>query len=264
MSGHHHEHAHSHEHGGHSHESARRSGSVLHIDPVAGASGDMFLGALVHLGVPLDVLQEGLNKLAIESLRLTAHSTMRHSIACTKVDVVVDDAPQPHRHLNDLLSMIDAAEIPERVKQRSAAALRLLAEAESQAHNMPVEKVHLHEVGGLDCLADVVGTCLAIEHLNPDDIVSGPVSVGTGHVACAHGLMPLPAPGTLAILQNFPIRKTNFEGEMTTPTGAALIASLAKPLTEPTVYQPEKIGYGAGTKDKPQIANMLRLVLGKR
>lgn len=267
--GHHHHHhgdGEHHHHHEHSHgEEAKKSSIVrfLYIDPVAGAAGDMFLGALVDLGVDFDALSKGLAALNVPGFRLTRHAVKRHTIAATKVDVEVEDVPHPHRHLGDLLGIIAKADLPERVKTDAGKVLTRLAEAESAAHRMPIEKVHLHEVGGLDCLVDVVGTCLALELLGIDLLVSGPVTLGTGSVACAHGRMPVPAPGTLRILQDFPVRKTNFDGEMTTPTGAAIIAALARPAVAPLVYTPLRIGYGAGTKDKPELANMLRLVLAE-
>ncbi len=236
---------------------------ILFIDPVAGASGDMFLGALVDLGVDFQELRNGLKSLNLKGFDLVSTPVKRHTIAATKVDVIVEDIPHPHRHVGDLTAIIEEANLPEKVKTNACHVLRHLAVAESQCHDMPVEQVHLHEVGGLDCLVDVVGTCLGIELLQIDEIYSGPVSLGTGTVDCAHGRMPLPAPGTLAILKNFPVRKTNFTGEMTTPTGAAIIATLAKPQVEPIFMKPLAIGYGAGTKDKEQIANMLRLVLAE-
>ncbi len=254
-----------HDHGDHHHEPVPEpaSGEVLFIDPVAGASGDMFLGALVDLGVGFDELRSELRKLNVPGFDLQLTRTKRHTIAAAKVDVNVEDAPQPHRHVGDLTAYIEAADLSDRVKRRATKVLMRLAEAESAVHRMPIEQVHLHEVGGLDCLVDIVGTCIGLELLGIDRIWSGPVTVGTGAVLCAHGRMPLPAPGTLAILRSFPIRKTNFEGEMTTPTGAAIISALAEPILEPRVMIPKRIGYGAGTKDKPEIANMLRLVLAE-
>lgn len=258
---HHHDHDHQHHHGHDAGAGGRKTVEILYIDPVAGASGDMFLGALVDLGVDFDALTGELGKLAVPGFALKRSETKRHTIAATKVDVVVEDVPHPHRHVGDLLAIISKADLPGRVKERAGRVLMRLAEAESAAHRMPVEKIHLHEVGGLDCLVDIVGTCVCLELLGIDTIISGPVTVGTGTVGCAHGRMPVPAPGTLRILQDFPIRKTTTEGEMTTPTGAAIIAALARPAVEPLVMTPRRIGHGAGTKDKKAIANFLRVVL---
>ncbi|MEQ8819672.1 MAG: LarC family nickel insertion protein [Sumerlaeia bacterium] len=233
---------------------------ILYIDAMAGASGDMFLGALVDLGVDFAALRDGLKTLDVRGFDLVRSDTKRHTIAATKVDVVVEDVPHPHRHLGDLLAIIDRAALSAAVKERSGAVLRRLAEAESAAHRMPIEKVHLHEVGGLDCLVDVVGTVLGLELLGIERIVSGPVSVGAGFIRCAHGVMPGPAPGTLAILKDFPIRRTNIPFELTTPTGAAILAALASPHLAPVVMTPRAIGYGAGSRDIPQVANLLRLV----
>ncbi|MDX2175319.1 MAG: LarC family nickel insertion protein [Candidatus Sumerlaeia bacterium] len=234
---------------------------VLYIDPVAGASGDMFLGALVDLGADFDALRAMLDTLNVPGFRLERAPAFRQTIGGTKVDVVVEDAPHPHRHVGDLLAIVDAAALPERVKQRSRAVLGRLARAEAAVHRMPVERVHLHEVGGLDALVDVVGTCAALEILAVDRIYSGPVSLGTGTIACAHGKMPSPAPGTLAILEGFPVRKTSINHEMTTPTGAAIIAALATGFVEPLVLVPRRVGYGAGASDPREFCNLLRIVL---
>ncbi len=260
---HHHHHSHHHDHS-HSHEAASRGTvSFLYIDPVAGASGDMFLGALVDLGADFEQLKSGLGKLKVPGFDLISHEVKRHTIGARKVDVIVEDEPHPHRHARDLVDLVEAATLPDRVKERARRIIWKLAEAEAAAHRMPVEKVHFHEVGGLDCLVDIVGTCIGLELLDIDRILSGPVAVGTGVVPCAHGKMPLPAPGTLGILKDFPIRKTTLEGEMTTPTGAAIIAALATPVLDAQTMIPRRIGYGAGTKDKRQIANMLRLVIAE-
>jgi uncharacterized protein (TIGR00299 family) protein len=273
--GHSHEHDHDHEydhhHAGehaHEHEPAPAGAQpktirILYIDPIAGASGDMFLGALVDVGADFDHLQAELAKLKVPGFKLTRNQTTRQSIAGTKIDVVVADEPHPHRHLGDLVSIIGAANLSDTVKSNSLKALYTLAQAESEAHRVPLHEVHLHEVGGLDCLVDIVGTCIALEHLQVEYVFSGPVSIGTGTVGCAHGNMPVPAPGTLAILKDFPVRRTLNEGEMTTPTGAALLKTLATPVLAPFVMTPKAIGYGAGTKEKREVANLLRLIVAE-
>jgi len=263
--GHDHDHGHGHDHHDHEHShEAPASGAVriLYIDPIAGAAGDMFLGALVDAGADFDRLKADLSKLNVPGFDLVRSTVKRQSIAGTKVDVVVTDN-ETHRHLGDLVGIIGAANLPDEVKENSLKALFALAQAEAEAHRVPLHDVHLHEVGGLDCLVDIVGTCLAIHQLGVAHVISGPVALGTGTVACAHGRMPVPAPGTLAILKNFPVRKTQNEGEMTTPTGAALLVALAHPTLAPLVMVPKRIGYGAGTKDKREIANLLRVVVAE-
>ncbi|MGF1572239.1 MAG: LarC family nickel insertion protein [Sumerlaeia bacterium] len=240
---------------------------ILYFDPQAGVSGDLFLGALVDLGVDFNALSEALASLNIGGFSLKQTPTKRHTIAATKVDVVVEDVPHPHRHLPDLVKIITASPLAEIVKQQSIQVLTKLAQAESTVHRMPLQSVHLHEVGGLDCLVDVVGTVWAINALKVQHhiakIYSGPVSVGSGFVKCAHGNMPLPAPGTLGILQGFPIRRTTFNFEMTTPTGAALISTLAEAHTTPMIFTPEAVGYGAGTRDPKEVANLFRVVIAE-
>ena len=233
---------------------------ILYIDAIAGASGDMFLGALVDLGVDFDALRDGLATLKVKGFELRRTPTKRHTIAGTKVDVVVQDVPHPHRHLGDLLRLIDGSKLPEPAKATARAALTRLAEAESRVHRMPIEKVHLHEVGGLDCLVDIAGAALGLHLLGVERVLAGPVSVGAGLIRCAHGVMPGPAPGTLAILEGIPVRRLPFPHEMTTPTGAAIIATVARPVAGPIVFTPRAVGYGAGTRDTPEVANLLRLV----
>lgn len=233
---------------------------ILSIDAYAGASGDMFLGALVDLGVDFDELRDGLKTLKVKGFDLKRSAVKRHTIAATKVDVVVEDIPHPHRHIGDLLAILDGSKLPAPAKETAAKALRLLAEAEAKAHRMPIESVHLHEVGGLDCLVDIAGTALGLHLLGVERIYTGPVSVGSGLVRCAHGVMPGPAPGTLAILQGMPIRKLPFPFEMTTPTGAAIIAAVASPVVGPFIFTPKAVGYGAGARQPREIANMLRLI----
>lgn len=233
---------------------------ILYLDPLAGVSGDMFLGALVDLGVNFDEMSKALESLGLDEFKLTQSPTKRHTIAATKVDVHIKDVPHPHRHLPDLVKIIEASPLNDSVKKRSVDVLTKLAAAESKVHRMPIDKVHLHEVGGLDCLVDVVGTVWGLEQLDVEAVVSGPVSVGSGHVKCAHGMMPLPAPGTLAILDQFPIRRTSVPYEMTTPTGAALITTLARPHVKPITLSAQKIGYGAGTRDITEVANLFRII----
>lgn len=234
---------------------------VLYIDPVCGCSGDMFLGALVDVGADFDALCAMLGRLDLRGFRLERRPEFRHSIAGTKIDVVVEDKPHVHRRASDLIAIVERADLPERVRLRSVAVLNRLADAESLAHRMSPGEVHLHEVGGLDALVDIVGTCCALELLDVSRIYSGPVALGTGVVRCAHGVMPLPAPGTLAALEGMPVRRTNFNHEMTTPTGAAIIGALAVGFAEPLVMVPLRTGYGAGTSNPREFANLLRVVL---
>ncbi len=234
---------------------------VLYIDPVCGCSGDMFLGALVDAGADFDALAAMLARLGLPGLHLERRQVFRHTIAATKVDVVVQDEPHVHRRATDLVALVQGVDLPERVRTRATAVLTRLAQAESLVHRMAPDRVYLHEVGGLDALADIVGTCCALELLDVSRIYSGPVALGTGVVRCAHGVMPLPAPGTLAALQGMPVRRTNFNHEMTTPTGASIIAALAVGFAEPLVMVPHRIGYGAGSSDPREFANLLRVVL---
>lgn len=236
---------------------------ILYIDPIAGCSGDMFLGALVDLGVDFDSLRDQLLGLGVPGFDLKRTSVMRHQIAATKVDVIVEDVPHPHRHLRHLLEIIEKSPVGDQAKALSIAALTRLAQAEARVHRMPIEKVHLHEVGGLDCLVDVVGSMIGFVELAADGIYSGPVSDGAGFQKCAHGTMPVPVPGSLAILEGFPLRRTDFPFEMTTPTGAAILREIARPAPIPFTFTPLRTGYGAGTRDPREVANLLRIIVAE-
>jgi len=234
---------------------------ILYIDPFAGASGDMFLGGLVDLGVDFEALREALRSLGVAGFDLRRSQVFRHAIAATKVDVVVEDIPHPHRHLHHLVDIVEKADLPHDVAHDAVHVLELLAESEAAAHRMPVEDVHLHEVGGLDCLVDIVGAVWGIYALGVERVFSAPVSVGSGLVRCAHGVMPEPVPGTLGVLKGFPIRRTLIPHELTTPTGASILAQMAEPVATPLVFTPERIGHGAGSRDPREVANFLRLIV---
>jgi pyridinium-3,5-bisthiocarboxylic acid mononucleotide nickel chelatase len=175
--------------------------------------------------------------------------------------------PHPHEHtasrgLAEITRMLDAAPLPHRVKERSLAAFRLLAEAEGKVHGVTPEEVHFHEVGAVDAICDIVGACLALESLGVERIFVGPLRVGSGFVRCEHGKMPVPAPGTLGCLSGFDVQFETGRGELVTPTGACLVGALAKPAM-PSSFTIARVGYGAGTRDPEDVPNVLRAVLGR-
>jgi len=167
-----------------------------------------------------------------------------------------------HRAYNDVLRILNSGALPERAKKRALAVYERLAHAEARMHGMAIEDVVLHEVGAVDAIVDIVGCCLAMENLGIDHIVATPLPMGTGSVISAHGIIPLPAPATLSICQGFPVVESRWPGEWVTPTGAALVCTLAKPGGVPAMT-PVATGYGAGRKDPPQVANLVRVVVGE-
>ena len=234
---------------------------ALVIDPFSGASGDMFLGALVDMGVPLAVLQDALARIpALAGVTIAEEKVTRGAFTATRVIV---DAPDEHTHrsLSIIRDLIGQTDLDDSIKQGSIDTFTQLAEAEAKVHGSDVEDIHFHEVGALDAIADIVGTHAALHHLGCGDAFVRTTSVGSGTATMAHGDMPLPAPATLELLTGFPVSFVESGEELTTPTGAALIASIAQPLGSGTLVIPEKIGYGAGSRDSDGVPNVLRAVL---
>lgn len=251
----------------------------LHFDCFSGISGDMMLGALVDLGLDPAELEKGLRGLPIGPLRLSAEKVDRSGITGTKVHVEVDEEPRPRPdrekehphghsyhapHLKDIIAKVEAAGLAPRVTQRAVAAYRLIAEAEAKVHGAAVEKIHFHEVGANDAIVDVAGAMLGVELLGIESFSASAVAVGSGTVQCAHGLMPVPVPATAELLRGLPTRPGGVEGELTTPTGAAILRVLAGDAVGRLVpIEIERIGYGAGSRRIPGHPNHLRLFLGR-
>jgi uncharacterized protein (TIGR00299 family) protein len=238
------------------------------LDCAAGASGDMLLGALVDAGVPLAVLRSAVDALGTEPIRLTAEPATRHGIGGTRVHVTAEEAPGVTRRWADVRALLTGSALAEDVRERALDTFGRLARAEAAVHRVPPEDVHFHEVGALDALADIVGTCAGVAWLRAehglDRLVCGTVSTGSGYVRGRHGMIPTPAPAVLGVLAEagLPVQAGAAPYELCTPTGAALLASLvsaAGPLPPMTVT---RTGHGAGTRDMPEVPNLLRLVLG--
>jgi uncharacterized protein (TIGR00299 family) protein len=234
---------------------------IIYLDCFSGISGDMFLGAMIDLGIPLEMLGSGLSALGLD-IRLEAAKVRKHGIAGTKVDVIVPDTAE-ERHLAEILGIIAESRLPEDVKELSSRIFRRLGEAESKVHGVPVEEVHFHEIGALDTIADVVGASICYKASGAEALYSSPVNVGSGFVRTSHGLLPVPAPATVELLKGAPIFSTGIQAELVTPTGAAIIAELCGgygPIPDMIV---EKTGYGAGSKDLA-APNLLRAMLGEK
>ena len=223
----------------------------------------MNLGALVDLGVDANFLEQELGKLNIDGFHLDVEPGMRKGISGTKVTVVIENQEnEKHRHLRHIEELINQSTLSDSIKAKSLAIFDQVAVAEARVHNISKEKVHFHEVGALDSIADIVGAAICQEALGVDEIQSSPVQLGGGFVQCAHGLMPVPAPATAEIIKNMPVRAGLVDYEATTPTGAAILAATVDHFASSMELKLVKTGYGIGQKDG-EIPNVLRVYLAE-
>ncbi|HKV49740.1 MAG TPA: nickel pincer cofactor biosynthesis protein LarC [Gemmatimonadaceae bacterium] len=235
---------------------------VAILDPFSGIAGDMTLGALVDVGLDADWLRALPSRLGLESVAVRIEQVKRSSVACTKVDF--DIPPQPHsRGIHEIRALVAKASVPDTVRVRADAAFLAIATAEGEIHGIAPERVHLHEVGAVDAILDVVGSVWGFELLGVERVFCGPINVGDGTVKTAHGSLPVPAPATLKLLEGVEIRPgPEGSGELVTPTGAALIKVLSSG-PAPASFTPLKSGFGAGTKEFRGRPNALRIVLAE-
>ena len=235
---------------------------IGYFECFSGCSGDMILGALADAGLPLVELQAALDGLRVPGIRLSAEAVKRGAFRGTLVRVRTEEHGHPHRHLSDILRILDAAALPTEVRADAGRIFKRLAEAEASAHGVAVEKIHFHEVGALDAIADIVGAAWGIRRLGLEAIRVSPINLGSGFITGAHGKMPVPAPGTAALLVGLPAYGSDIPAELTTPTGAAILATLAGghgPMPAMTV---ERVAYGAGQREIAAQPNLLRLIIG--
>ena len=274
---------------------------IAYLECFSGISGDMFLGALIDAGVPPQVFEQAVEALGVGA-RLDISRVNRSGISATKVDVVVSEEPRTrvsashghshshthdhsheheharqhsgHRHahngehdhgrgLTEIREIIGAAKITEPARQTALAIFEKLGAAEGKIHNVPIDKIHFHEVGAVDALVDIVCAAVGAEALGVDEFVCSSLNVGGGTVECAHGTFPVPAPATVELLKGAPVYSSGIQAELVTPTGAAIVATLAKRYEAFPAVQVEKAGYGAGTRDFPGHANVLRITIGE-
>lgn len=230
----------------------------------AGIAGDMALASLVDAGADVDEVVAGLEKLPVTGWQIEVMRTTRAGLAATQLQVDVDPAAErTERTWGTIRGTIDRADgLPERARQRAQAVFARLAAAEGRLHGLPAEQVHFHEVGGLDAIVDVVGTCLALESLGVASVRSSPVALGTGTVRGAHWLLPNPAPAVVELLVGAPVQGVAREVELTTPTGAALLAGLAESFGPLPAMKLRACGYGAGARDTQAFPNVLQVVVG--
>jgi uncharacterized protein (TIGR00299 family) protein len=230
------------------------------LDPFSGIAGDMTLGAMLGVGLDPAWLRALPERLGLEGIVVDIQEVLRGELVCWKVDFRIP--PQPHgRHIHQIRTLVANSGAPEHVRTKADAAFWAIAEAEGEIHGMPAEKVHLHEVGAVDAILDVVGVIWGLAELGVEEVRCGLLRTGDGTVRAAHGLLPVPAPATLKLLEGHEISPgPDGAGELVTPTGAALVRVLSAG-RPPAVYTPVRSGFGAGTKDFPGRANALRIIL---
>jgi pyridinium-3,5-bisthiocarboxylic acid mononucleotide nickel chelatase len=234
---------------------------TLYFDCVSGASGDMILGALLDAGLPANVLRERLAALHLPGFELRVEKVEKCGIAATQVDVIVDD-DVPERHLPQLVAIVQGGDLPAHVVEKSIAVLYRIGEAEAAIHSSSLDHVHLHELGGIDTIVDVVGAVSGLDALGIERVRCSPIPLGRGFTNSAHGRIPLPAPATVALLRGAPVIGSEIQAETVTPTGAALLSTLSADFGAIPAMTLSAVGYGAGRKDFA-IPNVLRVLVGE-
>jgi uncharacterized protein (TIGR00299 family) protein len=234
---------------------------IAYLDCSSGISGDMFLGAMFDAGFSLETLRQALASMPLAGYTLDLAAYHDKGIRGSRFSVMLDEQEQPTRHLSEIMALLDTASLPQRARERAVAVFRCLAEAEAAVHGIAVEEVHFHEVGAVDAIIDIVGAALAVEEIGITRLYASALPLSSGHVQMAHGLLPVPAPAALEILRRVaaPWKPCPVEGEMVTPTGAAILATLAR--FETPAMRIERVGYGFGQKTFPW-PNCLRVCLG--
>ena len=237
---------------------------IAYFDCFSGASGDMILGAFLDLGLPLEVLRTELSNLNIHGYQIDKLEVLKAGVRAAKAIVKVEHAHEPHAtHISDIYQTILESSLDEEIKTKSIMVFERLAAAEASVHGTPVEGAHLHEVGALDSLIDVVGGVIGFKWLRIDHAFCSKVNVGGGTVKCAHGILPVPAPATLELLKGKPIYSSGVEAELITPTGAAILTTLCEGFSHMPNMVVASIGYGAGDRDL-ETPNIMRVTLGEK
>lgn len=268
---------------------------IAYLDTFAGIAGDMVLGAFVSAGLEADKLRSEIAKLGLGDVQLKLGKVVRSGITAVKVDVVVsgemeqvddlgrdihhhEDHGHGHEHHHEkphhgnehgrsyleIKHLVESSPLSEQVKERSLGIFKRIAEAESKIHDTTVEKIHFHEVGAVDSIVDIVGSAICLELLGIEAIYTSPVRLGSnGYVEAQHGILPIPAPATLEILKGYPTVFSDVPHELTTPTGAAIVAALSKGILRDVPLEVESVGYGAGSKELGKLPNLLRVVIGE-
>jgi uncharacterized protein (TIGR00299 family) protein len=234
---------------------------ALHFDCFSGISGDMAVAAILDAGADVDAIRSGLASLDLP-VEMEVRKVNKAGFAATSFKVACERA-QPHRHLRDIRAILERGGLTPRQRDLAGRIFQRLAEAEATVHGLPVEKIHFHEVGALDSIADIVSFAVGIDSLGVQYVTSRSVPTGSGTVKCAHGVLPVPAPGTAELLKGVPLAPSPIQAELTTPTGAAILATVVNEWTDGPRLTIERIGYGAGTRDLAELPNLLRIFVGE-
>ena len=234
---------------------------IAYFDCFSGASGDMILGSLIDAGLSTRRLREELKKLRIPTVHLKVKKVLKRGISSTQVIVEGRSEKRTHRNLKEILRIIERSGVEAEVKEKSKEIFRRIASVEGKIHRTPMEEIHFHELGGLDSIVDIVGAVWGIRQFGIEKIHVSKVNVGTGFIKCEHGILPVPAPATLSLMEGKPIYSSGVERELCTPTGAALLTTLGSEFGSMPLINVERIGYGAGRDNLPH-PNLLRLIIG--
>lgn len=237
--------------------------TIAYLDCFSGISGDMFLGALLDIGLPFEELKKAIGSLPFQGYSIDYKKEMKNGLSATGFLVSVHGHHHVHRNLTDIENIINAGKLSDPVKQRSMRIFRSIAEVEGCIHGHPPEEVHFHEVGAVDSIIDIVGAVFGVDYLGITAFNSSHIPLGSGFIKSGHGTIPVPAPATLALLKNIPVYSSGLEYELVTPTGAALIKEFVTSFEGLPPMVVGKIGYGAGTRDLPDRPNLLRIVTGQ-
>lgn len=237
---------------------------ILYFDTIAGISGDMTNAALIHAGMPLEFLKDELKKISLDGYKIETETVVVNGITAIRFKVeIVKEIKHNHTHLNTIVNLIDSSSLSKRIKERAIKIFNTIGESEAKVHNIPIEKIHFHEVGAIDSIVDIVGSCIGLEFFNIDAIYSSPIKLGSGGtIKTDHGVMPIPAPATLEILKNYSVQLTEIPFELTTPTGAGIIKALSRGVLSNEEISINHIGFGAGTNQISQLPNLLRVAIG--
>ncbi len=238
---------------------------ILYIEPSYGISGDMTVAAFLDLGVPFEHLKAELDKLKMDDFSLKTSGVMKSGIGAAFFEVIVEKEQDGHhhRHLSNIIEIIDKSGLSENVKQSSREMFHALAEVEAAVHGKTIEEVHFHEVGAVDSIVDIIGVCICIDYLKPEKIISSKVNLGSGYVNTAHGKLPVPPPAVSALVQGMPVFTDDSGVELTTPTGALVLKTFADEFGPMPVMNISATGYGAGSRDLPGKPNILRIFSGE-
>jgi uncharacterized protein (TIGR00299 family) protein len=237
---------------------------IAYLDTIAGISGDMTLGAFVSAGVPFDALVAEIGKLGLKGVELSPSRVVRHGISAMKIDVVISAPDAKHRHLKNILHLIEGSGLDTRVADTAKRIFAEVAAAEAKIHDTTIEKVHFHEVGALDSIVDIVGAAVCLDLSGVEAVYTSPVKLGSGGtVGAEHGNLPVPGPAAMEILRNYPTVLTDIPFELTTPTGAAIVKATSSGVLARERFTVNQVGYGAGSREMTQIPNVLRVMIGE-